>query len=398
MNYIFISPGFPLNYWNFCDRLKKNGVNVLGIGDIPYEELSENLRASLTEYYKVGSLSNYDEVMRAVAFFIFKYGRIDWLESNNEYWMEQDARLRSDFNIPTGIHADIVNKFKSKSAMKQYYALAGVKTARYHLVDTFEACERFIQEVSYPVVVKPDNGVGASQTFRLKNADELRDFFDHKKEPGVLYIMEEYVDGTIQTFDGVADNLCTPIYYASYSETDSLMDVVNENKDTWYYVKKEIQPELIEAGKRTLLAFGCNNRYFHLEFFIANSDKEGRWHKGEVLGLEVNMRPAGGYTPDMETFSANVDLYQVYADMVCGKINRIEPEHRSYCVYAAKRDEYRYAHDHDAIMATYGDDIKMSGEIPSALQSDLGKQYYMACFDDFTQVTDFARYILEKAR
>ena len=30
------------------------------------------------------------------------FGRIDWLESNNEYWLERDARLRTDFNIPSG--------------------------------------------------------------------------------------------------------------------------------------------------------------------------------------------------------------------------------------------------------------------------------------------------------
>ena len=35
MNFVFISPHFPENYWNFCDRLRANGVNVLGIGDAP---------------------------------------------------------------------------------------------------------------------------------------------------------------------------------------------------------------------------------------------------------------------------------------------------------------------------------------------------------------------------
>ena len=71
MNFIFISPQFPHTYWNFCDRLRKNGVNVLGIGDGPYDEMDDRLKASLTEYYKVGSLENYDEVFRAVAFFYF---------------------------------------------------------------------------------------------------------------------------------------------------------------------------------------------------------------------------------------------------------------------------------------------------------------------------------------
>ena len=85
-NIVFISPNFPTNYWQFCKELKDNGLNVLGIGEAPYDELSDNLKNSLNEYYKVGSLENYDEVYRAVAFFTFKHGRIDWLESNNEYW------------------------------------------------------------------------------------------------------------------------------------------------------------------------------------------------------------------------------------------------------------------------------------------------------------------------
>jgi adenine C2-methylase RlmN of 23S rRNA A2503 and tRNA A37 len=27
-NFVFISPEFPKTYFNFCDRLKKNGINV----------------------------------------------------------------------------------------------------------------------------------------------------------------------------------------------------------------------------------------------------------------------------------------------------------------------------------------------------------------------------------
>ena len=83
-NFIFISPNFPTNYWMFCRELKKNGLNVLGIGDQPYDELDYNVKENLNEYYKVSTLENYEEVYRAVAFLIFKYGRIDWLESNKE--------------------------------------------------------------------------------------------------------------------------------------------------------------------------------------------------------------------------------------------------------------------------------------------------------------------------
>ena len=103
MNFIFISPNFPQTYWNFCERLRRRGVTVLGIGDAPYDGLSPELKANLNEYYRVDSLADYNQLFRAVAYYSYKYGKIDWLESNNEFWLEQDARLRTDFNITTGV-------------------------------------------------------------------------------------------------------------------------------------------------------------------------------------------------------------------------------------------------------------------------------------------------------
>ncbi|MDE7083618.1 MAG: carbamoylphosphate synthase large subunit, partial [Clostridia bacterium] len=173
-NFVFISPNFPENYWRFCRELKNNGFNVLGIGDSEYFELSNELRASLTEYYKVSSLENYDDVYRAVAFFSFRYGKIDWLESNNEYWLEQDARLRTDFNITSGFKTEDITKVKFKSEMKPFYKKAGVKVARYCIADDEKTCKKFIASVGYPVIVNPDNGVGANDTHKIANDNDLK--------------------------------------------------------------------------------------------------------------------------------------------------------------------------------------------------------------------------------
>ena len=148
-NFIFISPNFPTNYWQFCRELKNNGMNVLGIGDQPYDELKPELKASLNEYYKVGSLENYDEVYRAVAFFAFKYGRIDWLESNNEYWLERDAALRTDFHIHTALAVrkdnediksfeDLAGKTTANSLASTYMELAESYGATVQGIDTLE--------------------------------------------------------------------------------------------------------------------------------------------------------------------------------------------------------------------------------------------------------------------
>ena len=62
MNFIFISPQFPHTYWQFCHHLKQNGINVLGIADAPYETLSKELRESLTEYYRVDNMEDYQQM------------------------------------------------------------------------------------------------------------------------------------------------------------------------------------------------------------------------------------------------------------------------------------------------------------------------------------------------
>lgn len=168
MNFIFISPHFPHTYWEFCNRLKQNGVNVLGIADAPYDSLTQELKDSLTEYYKVDNLENYDEVYRAVAFFAFKYGKIDWIESNNEYWLEQDARLRTDFNVNSGIKSDGISAIKEKSEMKKYYAKGGIPTARQIKAAKGERkVLSFADEVGYPLIAKPDVGVGAGGTHKI---------------------------------------------------------------------------------------------------------------------------------------------------------------------------------------------------------------------------------------
>ena len=135
MNILFISPHFPLHFWNFCDRLKRLGAHVLGVGDAPYDQLAQEVKSSLTEYYYVSSLEDYEQVYRAMGYYIGRYGRIDHVESQNEYWLQLEARLRTDFNIRSGWQTKDMDAVKLKSRMKAGYQRANVKTARFHLID-----------------------------------------------------------------------------------------------------------------------------------------------------------------------------------------------------------------------------------------------------------------------
>jgi len=142
MNIIFVSPNFPPNYERFCIHLRALGANVLGLSDQPYDTLTNELRAALTEYYLVPDLHNYDELLRGVGFFTHRYGKIDRIESLNEHWLETEARLRTDFNVPGFRLADLP-AIKRKSEMKRMFAAAGVETARAITADDAEQVRAF---------------------------------------------------------------------------------------------------------------------------------------------------------------------------------------------------------------------------------------------------------------
>lgn len=379
-NFVFISPNFPTNYWQFCMQLKNNGLRVLGIGDQPYNELLPQLRDALTEYYKVGSMENYDEVYRAVAFFISKYGRIDWLESNNEYWLERDAMLRTDFHITSGFQVEDMARIKYKSGMKPYYQAAGIPVARWHIVDDWDGCKRFIDEVNYPVVVKPDNGVGASHTYKLSNDDQLSYFLNVQLLPDVRYIMEEFIHAEVNSYDAIIDSNGNPIFETGNVTPYSIMDIVNDNDNSIYYIVKDLPDDTRAAGRATVKSFGVKSRFVHFEFFRLTEDQPGMGKKGDVVALEVNMRPCGGFSPDMMNYANSTDVYKIWADMIAFDHSTKQDGQHSFCAFAGRRDGKNFQMSHEQLVSKYAAQMRMVSRIPDALSGAMGNQMYVAMF------------------
>lgn len=395
-NFVFISPHFPYTYWQFCNRLLQNGVRVLGIADTPYENLSDELKSSLTEYYMVNSLENYDEVYRAVAYFAHRYGRIDWIESNNEYWLAQDAQLRTDFNVTTGIKSDRIRGIKEKSEMKKYYAKGKIPTARQiKAKEGVDAVKDFARLTGYPLIAKPDVGVGASGTFKFENDGDVEQFFNSVagKEN---YVVEEFITGEICSYDAIVGPEGNPLFESMTVWPPSIMDIVNLKLDLSYYVDKQIPEKLSELGRRTVKAFGIWNRFVHLEFFRLDSDRGELGSKGDFVALEVNMRPAGGYTPDMINFAHSTDVYKIWADMVAYGESRTGGNDQYYCAFASRRDFYQYEHSHEEVVERYGSQLVMCERMPELFWASMGQQMYTAKLDSMENVNEFVNFVHAK--
>ena len=393
MNVVFVSPHFPGNYWHFCEHLRNCGANVLGIADAPYEALNPALRGSLTEYYKVNNMEDYNEVFRAVAYFSFKYGKIDWIESNNEYWLEQDARLRTDFNVTTGLKNDHIAAIKNKSEMKKYYALGGIPTARQiKASEGLKAVHAFVKKTGFPIIAKPDNGVGADETFKFSSASELDEWFGRQPNTDA-FVIEEFITGLLVSYDAIYNSAGEPLFESEGVYPIPIMDIVNDNLDACYWVNKTVPAALKSIGRRTVKAFDIKSRFVHLEFFKLDRDREGLGKKGDYVGLEVNMRPAGGFTPDMMNFAHSTDVYRIWAEMVtCDKRFKADGD-QYYCAYASRRFNHNYSHTHHEVLAKYGGSVVMCDNMPSILSGALGDYFYLARFNRKQDIDEFFEYV-----
>ena len=391
-NFVFISPNFPETYYRFCVGLKKAGFRVLGVGDQPYNELNPALKDALTEYYKVNNLDNFDEEKEAVGYFERKYGHIDYLESNNEYWLRKDSILRDLFSIDTGLHSAELDDYQRKSYMKKHFQEAGVKVAPYMLVNDFESLKVFAEKYGYPLFVKPDIGVGAEESYKIKDFEELQAFYQ-KKDPKCQFICETFVSGDIVTFDGLADNDSNAVYYTSLECPPSISDILIEGGDMFYYCNPFLDKKFIELGKSTIKAFKLKKRFFHIEYFRVTKARKGLFKVGDIVGLEINVRSPGGYSPDMHNFGNSIDCYELYGQVMADQHPEVKMEPKFYLPTGSRRDNVEYFYSDEDVLRTFKNNICNVGRYPKVLSGVMGDRFFMAKFNTVEEVETFHQYV-----
>jgi len=360
MNVVFISPHFPPNWYQFATALHDQGATVLGLADAPDEELRPELRDALADYYRVHDMNDYDQLVRALGWFTHRHGKLDRLDSLNEYWLATEARLRTDFNIP-GISIGEIARMKRKSLMKRFFVRAGLTPGRGRVCRSPQAARDFIGDVGYPIVAKPDAGVGAAATYRLDGPDDLERYLAEKQ--AVDYILEEYLHGTLLTYDGLVNRRGEVVFGSSFTYSTGVMEAVNEDSDIWYCITRQMPADVDAAGRAIVRTFGLRERPFHFEFF--------RLPDGTLVPLEINVRPPGGLTVDMFNYANDIDFYRGWASMVVhGRWD--ESVSRAWaCAYVGRKHRFTYKLDHEQVLRAFSDlivmDTPMSGIFARAI-------------------------------
>jgi len=226
---------------------------------------------------------------------------------------------------------------------------------------------RFVAEVGLPVVAKPDVGVGAATTYKLESKDDIARYLVDK--PAVDYIVEEFVNGELITYDGLAGRSGEIVFDSTFSYSTGVMEAVNAKLDLFYWIKREIPADVQEVGRAMARAFDLRERPFHFEIF--------RTEDGRLIPLEVNMRPPGGWTVDMFNFANDMDLYREWANVVVnGRFDAIIT--RPYnVVYVSRRDGKPYVMPHDDVLREFADLIVKEGRMDPVLATAMGDQGFI---------------------
>ena len=379
---VFLSPNFPPNFVDFAIQLRASGAIVLGLGDDAFEDLSHELRTGLHEYYRVSNMHNYDELLRALGYFTHLYGKIGHIDSHNEYWLETEARLRTDFNIP-GINMDDIYKIKRKSEMKGVFKQAGLNPARGRVCRDENELRGFINAVGYPICAKPDIGVGAAKTFKISSDDDIANYLQEKLPQD--YIVEEFIDAQIISFDGLVDSQGIPLFTSSLRYSKGVMDAVNDDSDIYYYTVRDIEPTVAAAGLATVKAFDVRARFFHLEFFLKED--------GAVIPLEVNIRPPGGLTLNMFNYMFDFDCFKLWSQMIVNGVSEKREKRPYFSMYAGRKDHIPYALSHEEIIQQHKDLIVHHERLSSVFALAIGNYGYVMRHTELQPLIDAAENI-----
>jgi biotin carboxylase len=286
--------------------LKEVGAEVYGVADTPREALSPELRSYMTGYLQVPRIMDEDDVIARVTAWLG--GRsVDRILANWEPLTILAARLREKFQMP-GMSPDVVRGFRDKQIMKDRVKAAGLRVPRSVRVRTEREIRAAVEEIGFPLVLKPIAGAGSADTHKVSDKTELEAVLlqmRHVQEASC----EEYIEGEEFTYDtvsiggvpayeNVASYLPKPIEARNVEWISPVIITVRDMKQA------KLQKG-IELGRNVLKALQMGDGFTHMEWFLTP--------KGEAVFGEIGCRPGGAHLVDQMNWTSDIDLFREWA-------------------------------------------------------------------------------------
>jgi hypothetical protein len=332
MNILLLSPGYPADMPEFTRGLAEAGARVYGVGDSPLDGLPILVRQCLADYIPVRSLWDDDAVIAALRERL-RGDRLDRIECLWEPGILLAARLREALGIP-GLDVAQAQRFRDKELMKQALDAAGIRTPRHVAAQTVAAVWEAAELIGFPLILKPIDGAGSADTYRVRDAEELRGVLPRLRHVPMVSV-EEFVDGEEYTFDTITVGGRVAYHNVAWYRPRPLVARSNEWISPQVVALRDLdRPELqagIRMGLDVIAALGFDTGFTHMEWY--------RKADGEVVFGEIGARPPGAHQVDQMKYVCDFDVFREWANAVTrGQISEgITPRYNVANIYKRAR-------------------------------------------------------------
>lgn len=336
-NVVFVAPYFGPNMLRCIDALAVLDDVRLGIiSHEPAERLPPALRGRMAGHYQVADSLDPIQLSAALRAFQKEWGRVDRLLGYLEQMQVQLAIARDRCGVP-GMGETVARNFREKNRMKAVLRDAGLPVARQALVTSLASARSFVEEVGYPIVLKPPAGVGSRGILRVADLADLRaGLASLLVTPSNPAQAEEFIQGSEHTFETVAIG-GEAVWSSSSYYLPRPLEVL-ENPWIQYCVmlpRERLESHALDfqrTNAAALRALGVETGLSHMEWFIRAD--------GTPVISEVGARPPGVYLMPMMGYCHGVDMWAKWAQlMVRGEF--AVPERRFACGAAFFRGQGR---------------------------------------------------------
>lgn len=213
------------------------------------------------------------------------------------------------FQISNAQALSITNKKYMKSKFRDH----GISSARFVLLESV-ADLNLVEQLNYPVIIKPVDSSGSRGVFVLEDGEHLREqYLEAVKfsQTGVV-IAEEFIAGQEISVDAMVLNSKSRVIsvtdgYKTYSQDNT--PLYNQNIYPSLISKQEYAAvELI--AQQVADAFMLTNSPLFLQMIVG---------QGGVYVIEFSARIAGGSKPYFIPYATGVDIVSEYTAMLTGE-------------------------------------------------------------------------------
>lgn len=336
---VFVAPFFLDTTLRFVDAAASlPGVRLGLVSQDPIDRLPAGLRRKLAGHRRIEDGLDPKLIAAAVRELGSEIGPVERVVGALEQLQVPLGEVRDALGID-GLGAEAARNFRDKARMKDVLRRAGVPCARHARIESADDLRRFLDEVGYPVVLKPTAGAGAKGTHRIARREDvepaLRSARPSQAAPAVA---EEFVQGQEFSFDTVSIR-GKAVWHSLSHYLPAPLHVVDNPWIQWcVLIPREIDDprydDIRKVAFRALETLGMKTGLSHMEWF--------RRPDGSVLVSEVGARPPGAQITSLISWAHDVDFYRVWARLVV--LDRFDPPARRFaagCAYLRGQGEGR---------------------------------------------------------